>query len=121
MSFTSTSTASLVSNTSVSSRTPLTRPATQKDYQAAFGNLQSTYGFGGSGLYYGVGGSALSPLPKQNKPASPKRSKNSPTAPATGASTKTTKNFQAAFGNLQSTFGFGGAVPSPVPKQPKKQ
>ncbi|KAJ7626243.1 hypothetical protein DFH06DRAFT_1481139 [Mycena polygramma] len=83
MSFTSTSTASLVSNTSVSSRTPLTRTAQQKDYQAAFGNLQSTYGFGGSGLYYGVGGSALSPLPKQNKSTSSKKPKSSPTASAT--------------------------------------
>ncbi|KAJ7643370.1 hypothetical protein DFH06DRAFT_1426346 [Mycena polygramma] len=117
MSFTSTSTASLVSNTSVSLRTPLTRPAPQKDYQAAFGNLQSTYGFGGSGLYYGVGGSALSPVPKQIKSTSSKRAKRSPTAPATDVSLKVTKNFQAAFGNLQSTFGFGGAAPSPIPKK----
>ncbi|KAJ7643379.1 hypothetical protein DFH06DRAFT_598384 [Mycena polygramma] len=114
MSYTSTSTVSLASTTTVSSRTPLTRPAPQKDYQATFANLQSTYGFGGS---------VPSPVPKQQKSTSSKRTKSSPT-PATDAPRsplKPTKNFQAAFADLQSTFGFGGAVPSPVPKQPKKQ
>ncbi|KAJ7643369.1 hypothetical protein DFH06DRAFT_598273 [Mycena polygramma] len=118
MSFTSTSTTSLASTTTVSSRTPLTRPAPQKDFQAAFANLQSTYGFGGS---------VPSPVPKQQKSPSSKRStKRSPTAPAPAtdaprSSLTPTKNFQAAFADLQSTFGFGSAVPSPVPKQPKKQ
>ncbi|KAJ6474646.1 hypothetical protein C8R47DRAFT_1143783 [Mycena vitilis] len=116
MSFTSTSTASL---TTVSSRTPLTRPAPQKDFQAAFANLQSTYGFGSS---------VPSPVPKQQKSStSSKRStKSSRTAPAPATDAprsplKRTKNFQAAFADLQSTFGFGGAAPSPVLKQNNKQ
>ncbi|KAJ7626251.1 hypothetical protein DFH06DRAFT_736948 [Mycena polygramma] len=114
MSFTSTSTTSLASTTTVSSRTPLTRPAPQKDFQAAFANLQSTYGFGGS---------VPSPVPKQQKSTSSKRPTSSSTAPAPTPRSplKSTKNFEAAFADLQSTFGFGGAVPSPVLKQPKKQ
>ncbi|KAJ6478533.1 hypothetical protein C8R47DRAFT_1138674 [Mycena vitilis] len=120
MSFTSTSTTSLASTTTVSSRTPLTRPAPQKDFKAAFANLQSTYGFGGS---------VPSPVPKQQKPTTSKRNpKSLPTAPAPAPATgaprspsKPIKNFQAAFADLQSTFGFGGAAPSPVPKQHKKQ
>ncbi|KAJ7797514.1 hypothetical protein B0H14DRAFT_2618888 [Mycena olivaceomarginata] len=103
MSVASTSTTSLVSNTTVSSRAPLNGSATvqSKDFQAAFASLQSTYGF-----------SATVPSPVQKETSAP-RSSVSP--PATRAPVQT-KNFQSAFADLQSTYGFGGAVPSPVPK-----
>lgn len=113
MFFSSHSTTSLVSNTSVSSRTPL---ATQpKDFQAAFASLQSTYG---------LSHTAPSPLAKSNR----RRNTNvhsgaapgAPTATATTASQSATpKDFEAAFANLQSTYGFCGSAPSPVPKQSK--
>ncbi|KAJ7643377.1 hypothetical protein DFH06DRAFT_1477151 [Mycena polygramma] len=108
MSFASTSTTSLVSNTTVSSRAPLTGSAVPpKDFQAAFANLQSTYGFGGS---------TPSPVQKQKKSSAPSSTTSlTPRAPPKG-----TKNPETAFADLQSTYGFGGAVPSPVAK-PKKQ
>jgi len=99
------STASLVSNTTVSSRTPLTgsNTAQTKDFQSAFASLQSTYGFNGS---------APSPVPKKKtKQTSAPRSAISNTA-----TRAPTKNFESAFADLQSTYGFGGAVPCPIPK-----
>ncbi|KAF7357008.1 hypothetical protein MVEN_01037400 [Mycena venus] len=99
----SSSTTSLVSNTTASSRAPLTA-AQSKDFQSAFASLQSTYGFSGT-----------APSPVQKETSSVPR----PDA-ASPATHPTTKDFQSAFADLQSTYGFGGAVPSPVPK-PKKQ
>jgi hypothetical protein len=56
------------------------------------------------------------PSPVSKKLSSP----SSTTSPAADASrTPTGKDFQSAFADLQSTYGFGGAVPSPVPKQKK--
>lgn len=97
-----TSTTSLVSNTTVSSRAPLTGSARTKDFQAAFASLQSTYGF-----------AASAPTPVQKKNTSSTRSPSS--TPAAPASTST-KDFQSAFADLQSTYGFG-AAPMPVPKK----
>ncbi|KAJ6474645.1 hypothetical protein C8R47DRAFT_927182, partial [Mycena vitilis] len=95
----STSTTSLVSNTTVSSRAPLTGSAVPpKDFQAAFANLQSTYGFGGS---------TPSPVQKHKKSSS-SPAPSSTSAPTQRASPKGTKNYEAAFGDLQSTYGFGG-------------
>ncbi|KAJ7797523.1 hypothetical protein B0H14DRAFT_2618895 [Mycena olivaceomarginata] len=107
MSVASTSTTSLVSNTTVSSRAPFNGSATvqSKDFQTAFASLQSTYGF-----------SATAPSPVQKETSAP-RSSVSP--PATRAPVQT-KNFQSAFADLQSTYGFGGAVPTPVPKAKKE-
>ncbi|KAJ7626244.1 hypothetical protein DFH06DRAFT_736787 [Mycena polygramma] len=121
MSITSNSTTSLVSTTTVSSRTPLTRSAVpQKDFQAAFADLQSTYGFGGSGLYYGFGGSALSSMPKQNKSTVLKQKKSSSpdstASPTPRAPPKGTEDYEAAVADLQSTSGLGGAASSPAPK-----
>ncbi|KAJ7173669.1 hypothetical protein C8R46DRAFT_1256067 [Mycena filopes] len=100
-----TSTASLVSNNTVSSRAPLTGSAPTKDFQAAFASLQSTYGFAAS---------APTPVSKKNS-----SSTRSPSTPAVRASTSTpqTKDYQSAFADLQSTYGFGGAAPMPVPKK----
>ncbi|KAJ6478535.1 hypothetical protein C8R47DRAFT_1138680 [Mycena vitilis] len=107
MSITSNSTTSLVSTTTVSSRTPFTRGnVPQKDFQAAFADLQSTYGFGGSGLYYGFGGSALGSIPKQNKSTSRKQKESSLpgcTAPrAPRAPLEGTGDHEAAVAGLQS-------------------
>ncbi|KAJ7781984.1 hypothetical protein DFH07DRAFT_392646 [Mycena maculata] len=109
MSCASSSTASLVSNTTVSSRTPLTAMQ-PKDFQAAFASLQSTNGFAGS---------APMPVPKSNAPRSTVSSASTTTASSHAPSTAP-KGFQSAFADLQSTYGFGGAAPSPVPK-PKKE
>ncbi|KAK7031521.1 hypothetical protein R3P38DRAFT_2924136 [Favolaschia claudopus] len=95
---------------SVSSRTPL-NGSQSKDYQAAFATLQSTYGFAGS---------APSPVPKTS--ASAKSSTRTPTpvkAPSTQTQTKAKKDYRSAFGALQSTFGFSGASPCPIPKSNK--
>ncbi|KAJ7173664.1 hypothetical protein C8R46DRAFT_119500 [Mycena filopes] len=100
-----TSTASLVT---VSSRAPLTRSAPTKDFQAAFASLQSTYGF-----------AASAPTPVQKKNSSSTRSPSATTStPAVHRSTSTsasqTKDFESAFANLQSTYGFAGSAPMPV-------
>ncbi|KAJ6581046.1 hypothetical protein B0H19DRAFT_1060727 [Mycena capillaripes] len=110
MSFTSNSNASLVSNTTVSSRAPLNGSVQSKDFQSAFASLQSTFGFGGT---------APSPVLKQKNSST----KSSTTPPVVDAQRPLngTKNFQSAFADLQSTYGFGGAVPSPIPKQKKQQ
>ncbi|KAJ7146349.1 hypothetical protein C8R44DRAFT_973163 [Mycena epipterygia] len=104
MSSASSSTASLVSTTTVSSRAPLT--GQPKDFRAAFASLQSSYGFGGS---------APSPVPKTTTASRSERAPASSRAPANAP-----KDFQAAFADLQSTYGFGGSAPLPVPK-PKKE
>ncbi|KAJ7354617.1 hypothetical protein DFH08DRAFT_1077281 [Mycena albidolilacea] len=103
MSFTSTSTTSLVSNTTISSRTPLNSNVQSKDFQAAFASLQSTYGSGAT---------APSPVQK-NSTSAPRPADSSPAARAP----LQTKNFQSAFTDLQSTYRFGGAVPNPVQKK----
>ncbi|KAF8206386.1 hypothetical protein K438DRAFT_1756431 [Mycena galopus ATCC 62051] len=92
----STSTASLVSSTTVSSRAPLNGSTTArpKDYQSAFASLQSAYGFSDKNVN-------TSTVP----------------APATHVQSQAAdKNFQSAFADLQSTYGFGGIVPSPISK-----
>ncbi|KAJ6485746.1 hypothetical protein C8R45DRAFT_930830 [Mycena sanguinolenta] len=117
MSSASASTTSLVSNTTISSRAPLngSRTTQPKDFQAAFASLQSTYGFSGS---------APSPVPKKTSKstsAPPARSAVSAPAPVTRAPLQATnKNVEAAFADLQSTYGFGGAAPSPIPKSKKQ-
>ncbi|KAJ7626246.1 hypothetical protein DFH06DRAFT_1339387 [Mycena polygramma] len=95
----SASTASLVSNTTLSSRTPLT--AALKDFEAAFARLQSTYGSGGT---------APSPVWKQKLDSPVPSPIPSPRADAPRAP----KNYEAAFADLQSTYGFGGSNPIPV-------
>ncbi|KAJ7801098.1 hypothetical protein B0H14DRAFT_3885265 [Mycena olivaceomarginata] len=143
MSFASTSTTSLVSNTTVSSRTPLNRrvrepaihlrfgatapspvqkkttstprsaapspaaraPLQTKNFQSAFADLQSTYGFGGAVPSPVQKKKSTTPAPRSAVPSSATRA---PLQPGN-------KNFQSAFADLQSTYGFGGAVPSPVP------
>ncbi|KAJ7781992.1 hypothetical protein DFH07DRAFT_792219 [Mycena maculata] len=103
MSSASSSTTSLVSNTTVSSRAPLT--GTQpKDFQAAFASLQSTYGFAGS-----------VPMPAPKTTASSATTSRMSSTAASHVPSATPKDFQSAFADLQSTYGFSGSVPSPVP------
>ncbi|KAJ7173659.1 hypothetical protein C8R46DRAFT_119420 [Mycena filopes] len=99
-----TSTASLVSNNTVSSRAPLTGSTQTKNFQAAFASLQSTYGF-----------AASAPTPVAKKNSSSTRSLSSTTPTSTSA--PQTKDFQSAFADLQSAYGFGSSAPMPVPKQ----
>ncbi|KAJ7132278.1 hypothetical protein C8R44DRAFT_871255 [Mycena epipterygia] len=108
MSSASTSTTSLVT---VSSRAPLTGSAKPKvkDFQAAFARFQSTYGFAGS---------APSPAPKTVPKTTASRPTSSLATPALApTSSRAPKDFQAAFASLQSTYGFAGAAPSPIPKR----
>ncbi|KAJ7460819.1 hypothetical protein FB451DRAFT_1270413 [Mycena latifolia] len=113
MSSASSSTASLVSTTTVSSRAPLNATAPpKKDFQAAFASLQSSYGFAAS-----VPAPAPVPAPVQ-KQKQKTRSTATPVSPS--ASPAQAKDFEAAFANLQSSYGFSGAVPVPIQK-PQKQ
>ncbi|KAJ7156884.1 hypothetical protein C8R43DRAFT_1125457 [Mycena crocata] len=112
----SNSTTSLLSTT-VSSRTPLNGSSTvqPKDFQSAFATLQSTYGFSGS---------APSPVSKSSKTPSASSSTASlvsNTTISSRAPLAPKKDFQSAFTDLQSTYGFGGAAPSPVPSSKQKQ
>ncbi|KAJ7493288.1 hypothetical protein B0H11DRAFT_1911211 [Mycena galericulata] len=107
----STSTASLVSNTSISSRAPLNKAAPVKDFQAAFATLQSTYGFAGA---------APSPAPARKPTPSPVPSRKGATqtqAAVVPTTRSPPKDFEAAFANLQSMYGFGGAAPTPIAKR----
>ncbi|KAJ7643378.1 hypothetical protein DFH06DRAFT_1213086 [Mycena polygramma] len=115
MSFTSNSTTSLASTATVSSRAPLTGSTAvpQKDSKAAVADHQSAYGFGGSGLlYFANKRTKESPAQKQKNSSSPSYT----TAPMPRVPPKGVKDYEAAFADLQSTYGFSGAVPSPVPK-----
>lgn len=78
-------------------------PAQSKDFQSAFANLESNYGFAGS---------APSPAPKNTTP----RSRTSlVTAVSSRAPLHAPKDFQSAFADLQSTYGLAGP-PSTVPR-----
>ena len=107
----STTTLSSVTSTSSDSSTATltqkTRP--QKDYTAAFATLQSTYGFGGG-----------APTPTFAKSSSKStKSKSAKKADSQPAATTTTtpamkgqeRDWEAAFGALQSSYGFGGGAP----------
>ncbi|KAJ7777383.1 hypothetical protein B0H16DRAFT_956022 [Mycena metata] len=103
------STTSLASTTTVSSRAPLTGSAEKKDFQAAFASLQSTYGFAAS---------APTPVLKKKSTSNSSPTTTSTTTPAVRAvHASTPKDFQSAFANLQSTYGFGGSAPMPIPKK----
>lgn len=91
----STETLSSVTSTS-SSSTLLKKPSTQpKNYSGAFATLQNQYGFSGSAP-------APVTLPKASK-------SKSTVAPSAQPSPKTTKDYEAAYGALCSSYGFGGA------------
>ena len=100
----SASTETLSSVTSTSSSSTLLKSFTQpKNYSSAFAALQNQYGFGGS-----------APAPTTLPKASMAKSTNTSVAvPAAQPTSKATKNYEAAYGALSSSYGFGGvAVPS---------
>nr|GAT56623.1 predicted protein [Mycena chlorophos] len=110
----------------VARKTPKTRPpapappvspqptGVPKDYQAAFGDLQSSFGFG---MTTGPGPVPKSrPSRKHLAPApAPARAVAGPAPKPKGAPRQ--KDYAAAFGQLQSSFGFGESTgPHPVAK-----
>lgn len=118
--YTAPSTDSLQSNYTVSSKTPL-RPspsAPQKDYAAAFANLQSSYGTADGSLP--TPPVAKKPIqPKAKTISSPPSSDN--VTPPVPSQPKPQKDFEAAFGQLSSSYGAVGAPTLPVKKKEKKE
>ncbi|KAF8174921.1 hypothetical protein BJ912DRAFT_989212 [Pholiota molesta] len=101
---------------------PKSHQTTRKDYESAFAHLSSQYGFGGS----------VPSLPrkstKSTKPSSESQTTKSPvtTTQSTSSSsssaasasyssrTQPEKDYQAAFGQLSSSYGFGGGFSVPT-------
>lgn len=107
---------SLQRTSTVASTTPLTHNQPQKDFSAAFANLQSQYGMSG-------GMPVPKPTEKRSKThTSPKAQKHVvsfPTSPAPTTPSQPGKNYELAFGNLASSYGFGSSVPTPIYKSEK--
>lgn len=97
------STSSASSDASTPTLLKQSRP--EKDYFAASGALQTSYGFGGAAL-------ALPTMPKSSKSAKTKSAKVQEPAVSPGA--RTQKDYEAAYGALSSTYGFGGAAFAPT-------
>lgn len=104
----SASTATLSSVTSTSSTSTLVKPSAgttkQKDYFAALGALQTSYGFGGAAP-------ALHATSKSTKASKAKSAKTQATA-AMPAAKGSQKDYEAAYGALSASYGFGGAAPA---------
>ncbi|KAF7422521.1 hypothetical protein PC9H_010677 [Pleurotus ostreatus] len=96
---------------SVSSTAPLRASAsrTQKDYYAAFGSLQSTYGMcvGQSGQLASSSAPAPTPRTKPSSQSSPLGHPSIPSSTMPQSHSTTKKDYSAAFGSLQSTYGMG--------------
>jgi len=95
---------SMSSVPSTSTRSPVVH--SPKDYESSFGQLSSSYGFGG-------GVPSLPPkVSKQPKQPKPSVSSSQPTVvrPSTG------KDYESSFGQLSSVYGFG----SPVSSTPRR-
>lgn len=97
--------------TTTSTGSLVKKPSSQtneKDYFAALGALQSQYGFGG-------GAPTQVALPKPSKStkskSKPKSTKQDTACPNIPTASKE-KDYEAAYGALSSSYGFGGA---PVP------
>ncbi|KAJ7065257.1 hypothetical protein C8F01DRAFT_736997 [Mycena amicta] len=111
----SSSTTSLLSDTTVSSRTPIVQKSESKDFSDAFASLQSTYGFGSV---------APSPSPIARSPKSTVANKNktaNPSSPSPSPSAvQPSKDYEAAFADLQSSFGFGASIGPILPPVPRR-
>ncbi|KAF8529562.1 hypothetical protein BU17DRAFT_79561 [Hysterangium stoloniferum] len=84
-----------------------TAPGSSKDYASAFASLQSSLGFNGAAP-------CLPSITSKNysstrQPSLPSSSSPSPSSPP--PSSTPSKNYAAAFGALQSSYGFGGLSP----------
>ncbi|KAG6844104.1 hypothetical protein H0H87_009779 [Tephrocybe sp. NHM501043] len=87
----------------------LPQKASQKNYEAAFGALSSTYGFGSGAMM-------PTPTPKTSKKTSMPAASSctaspTPSTSTTKAAPSSQKNYEAAFGLLASSYGFGGHMP----------
>lgn len=91
-----------------------------KDYAAAFGNLQTQLGLSGSTPAPAAGtaprpanGSKRAWWKPQREPSDRARQPERHASAPAPAPTKSTggKDFEAAFGQLQSSYGLGGGVP----------
>ncbi|KIM37893.1 hypothetical protein M413DRAFT_448160 [Hebeloma cylindrosporum] len=77
------------------------RKSAPKNWESAFGQLSSSYGFGG----------AVPSLPaKASKPS--KSLPKSATSPPVPPQSQPVKDYEAAFAQLSSSYGFGAPVPS---------
>ncbi|KAJ8456386.1 hypothetical protein ONZ51_g12154 [Trametes cubensis] len=108
---------SVATTSSATSSTPLRLSSSSaskpKDYSAAFGQLQSQYGWGGSSIP-----APLSPAPRRKEKKEQKEAEDSKDSRESRASSRTPatassggKDYEAAFGTLSSRFGFGGSLP----------
>ncbi|GJE88791.1 hypothetical protein PsYK624_048780 [Phanerochaete sordida] len=93
-------------NASTTSLVAHARP--EKDYFAASGALMSAYGFGGCAP-------VLPPATKS--PRKTKSRSSSPATPVSKANARAAKDYEAAYGALCSTYGFGGAPFAPTPSK----
>ncbi|KAF7289468.1 hypothetical protein HMN09_01340800 [Mycena chlorophos] len=73
-----------------------------KDYERAFGDLQSSYGFCG-------------PIGPHRTPKRTRAARKS--ASGLPLAQPTSKNYRVVLAKLQSVFGFSGNAPSPVPEK----
>ena len=104
----STTTLSSVTSTSsdASTTTLLKQSRPEKDYFATFGALQNSYGFGGAAP-------TMPAMPKSSRSTKTKAAKEQ--KPAVPTSTRTQeKDYEAAYGALSSSYGFGGAAVAPT-------
>lgn len=101
----SSSTASLLSSSNKSS---------SKNWESSFAQLSSSYGFNG----------AVPSLPtkssKSTKTTTSISTANPQSFTASPSVVRPTKDYESAFGQLSSNYGFGGGVPSLPPTKPKK-
>ena len=72
----------------------------QKDYEATFAALQSTYGFGGT--------APVLPALTERKAAKASKAATSHATPV-AAKSGAKKDYEAAYATLSSSYGFGGA------------
>lgn len=101
----SSSTTSLLPTSSSSSR------FSSKKWEASFGKLASSYGFG----------PAIPSLPPKSKcdTTAPSSSKPNSNHSVNSFDPKSEKDFESAFGSLSSSYGFAGGVPSKPAKTTK--
>ena len=109
---------SVATTSSATSSTPLRLSSSSaskpKDYSAAFGQLQSQYGWGGSSIPAPVSPAVRRKEKKEQRKEAedmePRR--ESRASSKTPPSSSGGKDYETAFGTLSSRFGFGGSLPT---------
>ncbi|KAF9458128.1 hypothetical protein BDZ94DRAFT_1271503 [Collybia nuda] len=87
----------------------ISKKTSPKNYEAAFGNLVSSFGFGGG----------VPTVPRKATQTTQPRKSQAP-SPQT-SSHPTQKNYEAAFGSLSSSYGFGSGAVVAVPTLPRSK